>query len=541
MINLNDKDQVAYGYSPKMAQNQNFPAIRNMFKKAEGHEQMFADGSWKKMKNDYGNLVANAGVEINGKPSLITTYDKSGLPSPYISPFEQVLLNAVYAQKSSGLKYIDKAGGEHILNQNSANLASDIARIYGINVGQLKKDDQDVPLNTWEAIEYSKNLISEDSWNTLVSRSPLTKRYGYATTSKDTREGEYRWPTDRAGGEPEDVYASYRAAINKPYISAFAGAKSKEGTALEQPIFDLGQYMQGNSADDMTAVGGAKYPIHTEYIDPLNLGERDITMMSEIIKILNGPQSTYAVGFGTPQTFEFIKTDGSEEAKNTVITTINNVIKDAKTGTKAQSRNAFQIKYYTGYGQGDADEYAAYQVQVSKKEALALQKYLTGETSGLITDSEKQLVTIRFKKSMDNNPLGMSDTRFSQVDYDIQRNDGVYNWNVPNGLGLKIWKEDGAYMRSYTPVMFNDKSGTIQVNPNTGPGRAAPITYLNGNPIRKKDLDVWLNNFQSTALQMHQERILIPEQTWKKNNPGKMVTYDIPKNLLLSNSLIDFL
>ena len=538
-----DKEKIDAGYMPLMAASQNFNAIKNMFQKASGHEQMIADGGWKKMMNDYGNLVANADVKINDKPSLISAYDKSGMPSPYISPFEQNLLSKVYKSADGEVfTYIDKAKGKHTLNKKSPTLARDVATIYGINVGQLKKDDQDVPLNSWDAIEYTKHLLSENQWGALVDLSPATKRSG-SYLKNDSNKGEYRWPTDRAGGEKEDVYASYRQAINKPYISAFAGAKGKDGTPLEQPIFDLGQYMQGKNADNMTATGVGKYPVHTQFIDPLNLEDKDITMLSEVMNILNGPQSTYSVGFGNPETFELIKGEQSEEAENTVRTTIGNVIKDAKAGTKAQGRNSFSIKYFTGFGgktddntAGKGNERAAYQIQVSKKEALALQKMMTGETSGLITDAEKQLVTIVFDKSVDKNPLGMADTRFSQVDYDIQRNNGVYDWNVPNGLGLQIWKEDGVYMRSYTPVMFNDKSGTIQLNPNRGPGRATPITYQNGNPIQKKDLDVWLNNFQFTALQMHKERITIPHQTWKKNNPTKMVEYNIPKNLLSSNT-----
>jgi len=553
---LPDETTKQYGYMPKMARSNNFPAIRNMFEKASGHEQMLADGGWKKMINDYGNMKANAGVKINNKPSLIDTYEKSGLPSPYISPFEQNLFNAVY--DANGIyTYTDKTGTKHELDKRSGNLGNDIAKIYGINVGQLKKDDQDVPLVNWEAIEYTKNLIPQKHWDALADKSPLTEKYIKQSSSGSSMgsplmmgtggsggfnagsEVAYRWPTDRAGGSKSSVYASYRHAINKPYISAFAGAQSKDGTPLEQPIFDLGQYMQGNSASDMSAVGGAKYPIHTQYIDPLNLEEKDITMMGEVMKILNGPNAKYSVGFGTPGEYKYIASDASDEAKNAVISTINNVIKDAKAGTKAQGRNTFQIKYHTGYGVGDADKRAAYQIQVSKKDALALQKYLTGETSGLITDSEKQLVTIMFDKDLDNNPLGMPDTRFSKVDYNIQRNDGVYDWNIPNGPGLRIWKEDGMYMRSFKKPIFNTKTGTIQLDPNVGQGRAMPITYSNGAPLQKKDLDIWLNNWQSGAMAYQQSNVLIPQQTWKKQNPNKMVTYDIPKYLLSPSTRIN--
>ena len=37
-----------------------------------------------------------------------------------------------------------------------------------------------------------------------------------------------------------------------------------------------------------------------------------------------------SVGFGTPGEFKYIKTDGSGEAKNAVVSTINNVIKDVQ-------------------------------------------------------------------------------------------------------------------------------------------------------------------------------------------------------------------
>jgi len=66
-----------------------------------------------------------------------------------------------------------------------------------------------------------------------------------------------------------------------------------------------------------------------------------------------------------------------------------------------------------------------------------------------------------------------------------------------------------------------------------------PITYSNGAPLQKKDLDIWLNNWQSGAMAYQQSNVLIPQQTWKKQNPNKMVTYDIPKYLLSPSTRIN--
>ena len=66
-----------------------------------------------------------------------------------------------------------------------------------------------------------------------------------------------------------------------------------------------------------------------------------------------------------------------------------------------------------------------------------------------------------------------------------------------------------------------------------------PTLRQKAKPLQKKDLDIWLNNWQSSAMQYQQANVLIPQQTWKKQNPNKMVTYDIPKYLLSSNTRIN--
>ena len=549
------------GFMPNMAESDNFPSIKAKFDNTSGLVQKYTDGGWKKMMVDYGNLMTNKNMTIDGKKSSIEAFEKASIVKPYISPFETMLLEDVLKSDAKGLKYKDKAGTEHTLKKDDPKLFSKIETIYGINVGKLKKGEDDIPLDSWEALEYTKRLLSKERFKELYFNSK-TSHYKWVPGHNETTSyvgggpggmlggsktywvpGKYEKSAGqlvKEGGGPDQIYDSYAYAINRPYTSAYAGMKDNDGNPLEQPIFSHYQYMQGTSAKDMSAEGGTKYPIFTQYIDPLNLEKDDALMMGEIIKILNGPEATYAVGFGEqPFTIGAATVEnpkGSDEARNLVIGTIQNSIKDAQSGSKAQGRNTFSIKYFSGYGGGaTTSKKAAYQIQVPKKTAQTLQKYLTGETSDLITNIDKQTVTIMFDKSLDNNPKGLPDLVHSTTDYNIQKNDGVYKWTVPStgpSLSLNVWKDNGIYYRSFGAVTFDDKTGTVKQHPDVEAGRAAPIlNKYTGQPVEKQDLDMWMQGFQKEALQNHNRFIKIPMQTWKKNNPNKTVQYNIPKAL----------
>lgn len=378
-ISMNSNKQGADN-NPLMVRSGKLSHLNGLRNNANGRELQILDGMFLKSQNDYNNNSLLAEIDIAGKDNIIKGLDENGGVHPYMSKFEQNLIEEVIGGNTSRYNHstgefidLDVTDTKTFMNKVKILYAAEIDKV-GLNKNGTLKDPKrslDLSKTLMTSQEYKKLIDKmsatgygngifykttyathdattnngqrgywshepEHHWNKDIDRASSSGSYG--AMEKDIDRGSYSsrgsfagiggtWVPDgtrsNGGTYPIDdfneVHSSYAKLMNRPYTSPFTAGKGEDGNDLGMPVYSINQHMDGKSQDEMTATGGVRFPVLTQHIDPLSLSAEDLKLLTYTAQVMTKmPDGQVWISSGSDKHSDAYKTAKSIEVADDV-------------------------------------------------------------------------------------------------------------------------------------------------------------------------------------------------------------------------------